>query len=63
MIIVFYGIRNLFAVIGVIVVGALIYEIVSTKIECWGAPNNTAFHQGMTLCPGQSASFTLDPPQ
>ncbi len=29
--------------------------------ECRGAPKTVPFRQGMTLCPGQSATFTITP--
>lgn len=39
---------------------ALVHNLASSD-ECKDAPKVVEFRQGMTLCPGQSATFSIQP--
>jgi hypothetical protein len=43
--------------LGLLIFGAAMVD--SYFSGCYSAPKQTEFHQGMTLCPGQSAVFTI----
>jgi hypothetical protein len=46
--------------LGLLVIG---FEMFNTYLDgCYGAPKEVEFYQGMTLCPGQEARFTIELP-